>query len=108
MIEPIIATQPRAHWAEKLDRAGLIWSSVATITDVMSNPQVRDMGWIKELEHPEYGKFETLDTPFRIYGSDVGARGPAPSPGADTFAVLTEMGVSEARLGELAEQGVLG
>ena len=108
MIEPIFKSRPRAHWAAELDRAGLIWSSVATITEVMNNPQVREMGWIKELEHPEYGKFETLDTPFKIYGSEVGARGPAPTPGADTFEVLSAMGVSEERLGELAAQGVLG
>ena len=66
------------------------------------------MGWITEIDHPEFGRFETLDTPFKLYGTDVGVRGPAPEPGQHTFDVLTELGFREDEISELAAGGVIG
>jgi crotonobetainyl-CoA:carnitine CoA-transferase CaiB-like acyl-CoA transferase len=98
----------RAHWAKRLDEHGLIWAPVARITESIDNPQVQEMRWIAEVEHPVHGRFQTLDTPFKIYGSDVGVRGPAPEPGQHTFDILAEFGVSEDEVSELAANGVLG
>jgi crotonobetainyl-CoA:carnitine CoA-transferase CaiB-like acyl-CoA transferase len=106
-IEARFATQDLAHWAARLDRYGLIWAPVATLTDVIDDPQAREMGWFTTLEHPTLGRFETLDTPFKIYGADVGARGPAPEAGAHTFDVLAELGVSDEELAHLAGDGVI-
>lgn len=108
MIEPIFAAHPKAYWAARLDEADLIWAPVATIMEVIDNPQIREMGWIAELQHPEYGPFQVLDTPFHIYGSDVGARGPAPEPGQHTFDLLAEFGIEGDALNELATNGVIG
>ena len=66
------------------------------------------MGWFTTLEHPTLGRFETLDTPFKLYGADVGARGPAPEAGAHTFDVLAELGVGDEELAQLAADGVIG
>ncbi len=65
------------------------------------------MGWFTTLEHPTLGRFETLDTPFKLYGADVGARGPAPEAGAHTFDVLAELGVDDDELARLAADGVI-
>lgn len=65
------------------------------------------MGWFTTLEHPTLGRFETLDTSFKIYGADVGARSPAPEGGAHTFEVLAELGVGEEELTRLATDGVI-
>jgi crotonobetainyl-CoA:carnitine CoA-transferase CaiB-like acyl-CoA transferase len=107
-IDGILGAQPLAHWTKLFDEAGLIWAPVATMADMIADPQAREMGWITELEHPTAGKFETLNTPFRLYGSDTGARGPAPDIGQHTFEVLTEAGLSEEELADLAAAGVLG
>lgn len=72
--EPIFATMPRSHWGAQFDRAGLIWAPVATMPDMVADPQVREMGWVTTIDHPEFGPYETLDTPFKIYGTDIGAR----------------------------------
>ena len=108
MIEPIFAQHPAGYWATKLDEASLIWAPVATMMEVIDNPQVREMGWIAELQHPEHGAFQVLDTPFHIYGSDTGSRGPAPEPGQHTFDLLAEFGIEGEALNELATNGVLG
>ena len=107
-IDEIIAQKPYAHWAKLFDEHGLIWAPVATMSDMIADPQVREMGWITELDHPTAGKFETLNTPFRLYNTDTGARGPAPDIGQHTFEILSAAGVSEAEMGKLAEAGVLG
>jgi len=106
-IESRFARHDLAHWSERLDRHGLIWAPVAKLTDVVDDPQAREMGWFTELDHPTFGRFETLDTPFKLYGADVGARGPAPDAGAHTFDVLAELGVAEEELTQLATDGVI-
>jgi crotonobetainyl-CoA:carnitine CoA-transferase CaiB-like acyl-CoA transferase len=106
-IEALFGAQDREHWAERLDEYGLIWAPVATLPDVIGDPQAREMGWFTELEHPALGRFETLDTPFKLYGADVGARGRAPEAGEHTFDVLAELGVDEEELARLATEGVI-
>ncbi len=101
------AAHDLAWWAPRLDRFGLIWAPVAKLTDVIDDPQAREMGWFTTLEHPTHGRFETLDTPFKVYGADVRARGPAPDAGAHTFDVLAELGVGDEELAKLAADGVI-
>ncbi len=107
-IDEIMSRHDCAYWATRMDEFGLIWAPVAKLSDTIDNPQVRAMGWITEIDHPEFGRFETLDTPFKLYGTDVGVRGPAPEPGQHTFDVLTELGFREDEISELAEGGVIG
>jgi crotonobetainyl-CoA:carnitine CoA-transferase CaiB-like acyl-CoA transferase len=107
-IDALFAAHDLAHWSAKLDEHGLIWAPVATLTDVIDDPQVREMGWFTTLEHPVHGRFETLAAPFKIYGADVAARGPAPEAGEHTFEVLAELGVGDEELARLAVEGVIG
>jgi crotonobetainyl-CoA:carnitine CoA-transferase CaiB-like acyl-CoA transferase len=107
-LDQVFAAHDLAWWSNALDEAGVIWAPVAQLTEVMEDPQVRDMGWITTVEHPEYGLYEILDTPFKIYGSEIGVRGPAPTPGQHTFEVLADLGVDADTLDELAVNGVLG
>jgi crotonobetainyl-CoA:carnitine CoA-transferase CaiB-like acyl-CoA transferase len=107
-IAAAFATKPRADWATALDAHGLIWAPVATLPDVMADPQAREMGWLTSIEHPEFGTFETVGTPFSIAGADIGPRGAAPTAGAHTFEILSELGVSDEEMAQLAADGVIG
>jgi crotonobetainyl-CoA:carnitine CoA-transferase CaiB-like acyl-CoA transferase len=107
-LEPIFAQHDRAYWSARLDEQGLIWAPVAMVSEVINSPQVQHMGWFKEIEHPEFGRFQTVDTPFKIYGSDTGARGPAPTPGQHTFDILAEFGIEGDEVTDLATAGVFG
>jgi crotonobetainyl-CoA:carnitine CoA-transferase CaiB-like acyl-CoA transferase len=107
-LDAIFATRTRADWAPRLDEHGLIWAPVATLTDVIDDPQVREMGWFAEVESKTLGRFETLGTPFKLYGADVGPRGAAPAPGEHTFEVLSAAGLTDGELAKLAEDGVIG
>jgi len=107
-IETAFAQHHRPYWMAKLDQHGLIWAPVATLPDVIADPQAREMGWITTIDHPTLGRFETVGTPFQIAGADVGPRGAAPEAGAHTFEVLAELGVDDEEIGRLAAAGVIG
>jgi crotonobetainyl-CoA:carnitine CoA-transferase CaiB-like acyl-CoA transferase len=107
-IDAIFAGHDSAYWAARLDEHGLIWAPVAKLPDVVADPQAREMGWFTTLEHPEHGPFETLSTPFHIYGADIGPRRAAPAAGEHTFEVLAELGIDGDDVAKLAADGVLG
>jgi crotonobetainyl-CoA:carnitine CoA-transferase CaiB-like acyl-CoA transferase len=105
--DTVFATRSSVDWGAEMDRRGIIWAPVARTTEVINDPQVREMGWIAEVES-EFGTYETLDTPFKVYGTGIGVRGPAPSPGQHTFDVLADYGIDDDELDKLATDGVLG
>jgi crotonobetainyl-CoA:carnitine CoA-transferase CaiB-like acyl-CoA transferase len=107
-IDAIFSSADLAAWAQRLDAAGLIWAPVAELPEVVDDPTVRALGSFVEVEHPEFGSFETLAAPFKIRGADLAPRGPAPALGEHTQAVLEELGLDADELAELAVAGVFG
>lgn len=97
-----------AYWQERLDEFGVIWAPVSTLPDLIDDPQVREMEIFAEVEHPELGRFETMNTPFQIAGAEIGVRGPAPAAGQHTAEVVREAGLSDDEIAELAANGVFG
>ena len=107
-LDKVFETRDLAEWKTRLNEAGVIWSPVQELPDVVADPQAAAMGHFTELNHPEFGPFRTLDTPFRILGADIRARGPAPELGQHTEEVLLEAGMDWEEIGNLRESGVLG
>ena len=83
------------EWRLRLDAAGLIWSPVNQVHEVLDDPQARAMGYFEDLEHPDAGRFESLGPPFRIEGVKLGTRQTCSAVDADGETVLREAGVDE-------------
>ena len=64
-------------------------------------------GCFPEIEHPELGAYRSVNIPMRFGKADVKPRGPAPGIGADTNAVLSELGISAEELSQLAANGIV-
>ena len=94
--------------AQRLDAAGVIWAPVVELPEVVDDPTVRSLGSFVEIEHPQFGSYETLATPFNIRGVDISPRGPAPGLGEHTQSVLEALGLDSEELAELAAAGVFG
>jgi len=65
---------------------------------VFDDPQVRAMGYLRSVEHPTAGRFETMGPPFDLSATPLEATAPAPALGADGETVLREAGLSEAEI----------
>lgn len=108
-IDAIIATKTAAEWAKIFDEAGLIWGPIQNLPEIVEDPQVRAMGMFVEQDFPDGdGTFETLAVPIRIEGADIAPRGTAPELGADTDAVLADLGLSSEEISELRGAGAIG
>jgi crotonobetainyl-CoA:carnitine CoA-transferase CaiB-like acyl-CoA transferase len=101
IVESEIASKTLDEWRPILDAAGLIWSPVNQVHEVLDDPQVRAMGYVEELEHPRAGRFESLAPPFRIDGVKLGTRQTCSDCDADGEDVLREAGVDEAVIAKL-------
>ncbi len=97
-----------AHWSHALDLHKLIWAPVATLDEVIADPQARAIGAFASLDHPKEGRFETLAAPFAIANAEITPRGAAPELGADSRAALAAHGFSADEIRALQAEGVLG
>lgn len=101
IVEAEFASRPLDEWRPKLDAAGLIWSPVNQVHEVLDDPQARAMGYFEDLEHPTAGRFESLAPPFKIDGVELGTRQTCSLLDADGEAVLREAGVDEDMIAKL-------
>ncbi len=68
LIEAIMRTQPRAHWQERLDAAGVPNAPIQSMDEVAADPQTQALGMIQE----------TSDGRFRLVGIPVAFDGRRP------------------------------
>ena len=108
MVEERFAEGTLAHWTERLNRERVTWETVATIPEVVHNPQPRANGVFSRVTHPTAGEYETLSVPFTIRGADIGIRGPAPELGAHTEEILRATGFTPAQITEFAAAAAFG
>ena len=90
----IIATRTRAEWIELLDSAGIPAGPINLVSEALSSPQTVARDMVVEMEHPGVGPIRMLGLPLRFSETPAGIRLPPPELGADTTALLSELGLS--------------
>src|SRR3546814_9998730 len=78
---------------------------ILDVEQALENPFVVESGKIQTLRHPEHGDFRMLNGPFG-FGEPTPAN-PAPELGADTDALLRELGYGDDRIAALRERKVV-
>lgn len=101
-IEQALRQRTTAEWTEKLLAAGVPCGPIHDIRQVFADPQVRHLGVTWPMAHPELGDVELVGQPMRLsrYPRSAPPR-PAPLQGADTDAILAELGYTPERIAEL-------
>ena len=95
-LEPILnaafVERTTAEWLAELRPAGIPCGPVNTIADAAASPQVAARAMLSEVTHPKGMQLTIVDTPVRLSRTPGGIKGPPPTVGQDTRAVLRELG----------------
>ena len=100
----------RDRWevTETLQHAGVAAMPTLNNRDLALDPNLRQRGFLVELDHPEVGRRTHAGIPWTMSVTPCKVRNPAPLFGADTDRVLMDLlGYSTARIEMLRHTGVL-
>jgi crotonobetainyl-CoA:carnitine CoA-transferase CaiB-like acyl-CoA transferase len=78
-----------------------------SLPEVFADPQTIDQEMVVSTEHPGHGEVSMPGFPIKFTGAPCRLRRPAPDLGADTDAVLQELGYSPDEITRLREAGVI-
>ncbi len=90
-------------WEQRFADAGIPAAAVLTLPDVLEDKQLAHRNHIRNIVAPDIGDVIYCSTPFKISGEETGADRPPPRVGADTDAVLSEFGFTDAEVASLRE-----
>jgi CoA:oxalate CoA-transferase len=106
-IEARLVTETTAHWIDTLNAAGVPCGRVMGLSEVFADPQVIDQEMVLSQEHPGHGTVRMLGFPIKFAEAPCALRRPTPEVGADTDAVLHELGYSAAEITALRDAGTV-
>ena len=102
-----IAAHSRDEVVAAFEKAEAAIAPIYDIRDVLADEQYRALGSITEVEDEELGTLRMQNVLFRLSRTPGSIRWAGRPHGADTDTVLTELGMSQAEIAALREEGVL-
>ncbi|MFJ2391244.1 CaiB/BaiF CoA transferase family protein [Streptomyces sp. NPDC087843] len=102
-----IARRDRAEVLEAFEKAEAAVAPIQDITDVMEDAQYEALDTITTVADPELGPLRMQNVLFRLSSTPGAIRWAGRPHGADTDAVLTELGLSDAEITALRSEGAL-
>jgi len=106
-IHETFMTQDLDYWHQKLEDADVPHAAIPTYEEAANDIQKEANDIIVSLDHPEYGKMRTVNSPFEVSGADKVKPGAAPKLGQHTKEVLKAAGFSESAIEEWLSKGVI-
>lgn len=105
-MEDVFATGTTDHWVAVLEAAGVPCGPVYNYQQMFADPQVEHRGLVQYASDPELGEVAHIRTPIKI-GEAIRVRTVAPKLGQHNAEIFGRLGVGEADLAALREQGVV-
>ena len=102
------AKRTRLEWTRALVQLGLPAGPIYAMEDVFADEQVKHLGLVERIDHPDLGALDLLSNPLRL--DTVGAetiRTPPPRLGEHSVASLSDYGVESTRVTELVAAGIV-
>ena len=99
--------EPRTHWVDRLEAAGVPCGPINTIPEVFAEPQVKHRGMVTHLPHTSADSVPQILNPLRFTTSPLAYDHGPPMLGEHTAAILAEIGIEGAALEQLRSDGIL-
>lgn len=107
MVGEVLATRKRAEWVEVLDGAGIPSGPINQVSEALNSTQTQARDMVVEMEHSVAGPLRMLGLPIELSETPASIRLEPPVLGADTDAVLGELGYSADEIIALRASGVV-
>ncbi len=101
------AAKEIAEWKQIFAKHEIPWSPVATLDEIVSDPQMAANDVFIEFDHPEFGCQRTVNSPIFLQGSEKRKPTAAPKLGQHTGEVLREIGYAEESIEAMTRKGIL-
>lgn len=106
-IDTITSLQSSAAWIEIMNHAGVPCGPIYTLEETFNDPQVQHLGIAQTVESPKLGPTTIIGQAFRLSRTPSRLVSAAPECGADTDAILGELGYDAAAIAGLRDRKVV-
>ena len=107
LLAALLKLRPRAAWLAELEAAKVPAGPINDLAEVFADAQVRDRAMTVEMPHPLAGTVRMVASPMKLAHTPVRYRRAPPLLGADTDAVLAELGLDAAAIAGLRDRGAI-
>jgi crotonobetainyl-CoA:carnitine CoA-transferase CaiB-like acyl-CoA transferase len=105
-LDAIFRGKDLAEWREILSRQDGQWDVVQHVGELKNDPQVQANRYMQTVEHEDGSKLQMVSIPMQFDGNALPAK-PAPKVGADSEAILADLGYDEEKVLALKVAGVV-
>ena len=105
LLDAIFVEMPMAHWQAVLEGHVPV-APVYQLDEALDNPWLDTIGMKQTVTHPDRAEMQVLASPIRIDGKRLPSRA-APLLGADSEAILQEIGYDADAIAEMRQAGVI-
>jgi crotonobetainyl-CoA:carnitine CoA-transferase CaiB-like acyl-CoA transferase len=106
-LEAVLASATATEWVERLSAAGHPAGPVLRVDEAFADPQVRHLGMVAVVAHATAGDVAMIRHPVTFSATPASVRAAAAVPGADTAAVLKELGYDDDAVAALVAAGAV-
>lgn len=107
-LNAIIGTRRVAEWIEHLNAAGVPCGRVHSLRETFDDPQVQAQQMRLELDQGEHGRVPTTGFPVKMSEAPAAVYRPVPALGEHTREILAGLGLDDAAIQALHDEGVIG
>ena len=105
--DAIFLTRTTSEWLTALREAGYPCGPYNMPHQAMRDSHAVQNGYVVELDHPDFGRYQASGMPFQMEKSKSRVPGPSPSFAADSKQVLAEVGFEQTLIDDLIDAGVV-
>ncbi len=107
LLDAIFVTKPRDEWVKAMNEQGIICQPVLDYSEVASDVQAVDNGYITDVPHPTAGTLKQVGIPVKLPATPGATVSTAPELGEHTDSVLADLGFSTTEIKGLRKRGIV-